>query len=476
MAEIRLVSKEFDTLKGDGKDQATPNPKQENAEIKKKSNLQKYAENNSVGGLSYVLSSKSKIRRLIWLIIILVCVAISLYLVRNTFSKLLDPPTSTTITNEPNLNLEFPAVTICNVNTFSPNILRSYEILPNQTLEEGIFFDIFFTNPLNDPTLKQLTSNATERFIVNCWFGNQFCGNNIYRNFEFSLNDLFACYTFNSGQSGKPIQKVNGTGANEGLTLVIDTDDSDYSSPAKADTGIKIVLHPQDEPPHPNSHGVAVSPSASMYISFRKQVYDDRTMRSCSPTSQHKWMHLSEEIPYSYASCLMDSLINASLNQCGCVLSTDYLSSDKQYPLCTLSQLICYLNSRFSPRNHCKPACKHTTFEILSATHTESYSRTFLSRSIIFVSIYYETFNVQTQTTVFSYGIEEFFAEVGGQLGLFIGVSVITLFEFVIFLVDELKNRIKKRLRKRCKYKTLCMHAANKLQARNRNMSQSTAV
>ena len=46
---------------------------------------------------------------------------------------------------------------------------------------------------------------------------------------------------------------------------------------------------------------------------------------------------------------------------------------------------------------------------------------------------------------MYSYGIEEFFAEVGGQLGLFIGVSVITFFEFVIYLLDEVNNWIKKR-------------------------------
>jgi acid-sensing ion channel 5 len=446
MAEISLDSKEFDdTLKDDGKNQTKLQLKQENENEKKKSNLQKYAENNSVGGLSFVLSSKSRIRRLIWLIIILVCVAISLYLVRNTFSKLLDPPTSTTITNEPNLSLEFPAVTICNANAFSAKILQSYDIIPE------LFFGNFVNTPapLGDPTLKQLTNNSVERFIKWCWFGGPPC-DNIDRDFEFSLNDFFACYTFNSGRSGKPIKKVNGTGANDGLRLIIDINDDDYSATAQDDAGIKIILHPQDEPPHPDIFGVAASPGTNMYIGFKKQVYDDQTMRSsCSPKnpkSQRKWMYLSEEIPYSYASCLKDGSINASLTECECVLSTDDLSSN-EHPLCTYSHRLCYFYSRNNPHEPCKPACKQTTFEILSATHTESRAIDLPIDSII-VNVYYETLNVQTQTTVFSYGIEEFFAEVGGQLGLFIGVSVITLFEFVIFLADELKNRIKKRLRK----------------------------
>ena len=454
MAELNLDSKEFDdTLKEDGKDQTRLQPRQEN-ENEKKSNLQKYAENNSVGGLSYVLSSKSKIRRLIWLIIILVCVAICLYLVRNTFSKLLNPPTSTTITNEPNLSLEFPAVTICNVNAFSAEIVESYGLDPVTIYSTNYDPDPFNQPPYegNDPILVQLTNNSTESFIRNCWFGDQPC-DSIDKDFEFSLNDFFACYTFNSGQSGRPVKKVNGTGANDGLTLTIDINQEDYSNTRKGDAGIKILIHPQDEPPHPNRFGVAASPGTNMYIGFKKQVYDDQTMRSCSPKGQRKWLFLSEEIPYSYASCLKDSSINISINECGCVLTTDYLSSDEQYPLCTYTQLGCYFfYTGFNPREPCKTACKHTTFEILSATHTTypaNYAKDLsMTSDSIAVSVYYETLNVQTQTTVYSYGIEEFFAEVGGQLGLFIGVSVITLFEFVIFLGDELKNWIKKRLRK----------------------------
>ena len=89
----------------------------------------------------------------------------------------------------------------------------------------------------------------------------------------------------------------------------------------------------------------------------------------------------------------------------------------------------------------------------MSATHTK-YPADYLDDEIyindegsIPIRIFYETLTVQTQTTVYSYGVEEFFAEVGGQLGLFIGVSVITCFEFIIFLLDEIKNRIRERFR-----------------------------
>lgn len=445
MAEMSLESKNEhgDSLKDNAgeEDLARIQPRQES---EKKTNFQKYAENNSVGGLSFVLSSKSKIRRVIWLTIILVCIIISLYLVRNSFSKLLNPPTSTSITNDPNLSLEFPAVTICNLNAFSAEIVTSYGIAPENIFNTNYDPGNQLPYEGNDPVLAQLVKNSSEDFILRCRFGDKPC-DNIAEDFKFSFSDLFACYTYNSGQGGKPIQKVNGTGASEGLIVLVDINLDDYSATANVDAGIKILLHPQDEPPHPERFGVAASPGMNMYISFKKQVYDDQTMRSCSPNSQHKWMYLSEEVSYSYASCLKESLINTSISECGCVMSTDYLSSD-DYPLCTYTKFGCYVGNLVNPPEPCKPACKHTTFEVTSATHTNLiYPSDNASNNYVAVNIYYETLNVQTQTTVSSYGIEEFFAEIGGQLGLFIGVSVITFFEFVIFVLDELKNWIKKR-------------------------------
>ena len=66
---------------------------------------------------------------------------------------------------------------------------------------------------------------------------------------------------------------MSGTGANYGLNLIVNINQDDYSAIIKVDAGIKIVVHPQEEPPHPDRFGVAGSPGTNMYISFKKQVY-----------------------------------------------------------------------------------------------------------------------------------------------------------------------------------------------------------
>lgn len=419
----------------------------EKTKERKKSNFQKYAENNSVGGLSFVLTSSSKIRRVLWLAIILICVTISLYLLRNSFSKIINRPTSTTITSDPNLSLDFPAVTICNVNIFSAEKLIKNGISVGDVTEAYNDPDkCQYLNGLNF-TISDLINTTVSRFITFCNFGEYPCSD---EDFVFTLNQLNACFTFNSGTK-KPILKVNGTGVRQGLELTLDIFQDDYVGTMNEDAGVKITVHPQGEPPLPNDLGLAAAPGTNAFIGFRKKVFDDQTERECLAQSDRKWKHLSEAVSYSYAGCQEDSFTDILLNECSCVLSTDYLPQATLHKVCELPDLCCYLSQYYNTHGEtCRPSCKRDVFEIVSATYTQfpaRYSqnsteqRKFAQENTILANIYYENLNVQTQTTVYSYGVEEFFAEIGGQLGLFIGVSVITLFEFVVFLLDEIKDR-----------------------------------
>ena len=80
---------------------------------------------------------------------------------------------------------------------------------------------------------------------------------------------MYACFTFNSGWK-RPIRRVNGTGKNQGLSFFFDVNENDYAATVNGDAGVQIVVHPQDEPPHPDRFGVAASPRANIHISFKK--------------------------------------------------------------------------------------------------------------------------------------------------------------------------------------------------------------
>ena len=68
----------------------------------------------------------------------------------------------------------------------------------------------------------------------------------------------------------------------------------------------------------------------------------------------------------------MQGITDISVNDCSCVLSDDYLSNNQYVKMCNLTDLYCYVENYFAePAEPCQPACKHTAFEILSATQTK---------------------------------------------------------------------------------------------------------
>ena len=64
---------------------------------------------------------------------------------------------------------------------------------------------------------------------------------------------------------------MNGTGVNRDLSIIFDIHKDDYAATVINDAGVRIVVHPQNEPPHPDRFGVAASPGTNVHISSKKQ-------------------------------------------------------------------------------------------------------------------------------------------------------------------------------------------------------------
>ena len=225
----------------------------------KKTNFQKYAESNSVGGLPHVLSGSSLIRRILWLLIVLCCLGFSFYLLRNSVGKLIVRPTATTITSDPNLNLDFPAVTICNLNWFSASLINdpnAVEILREVYIRSCTLATELFP-ARNSPMGSMIDQNVVNWLFACIIGGNMGCSDT---DFDVSISNLGVCYTFNSGKNGKPILKANATGFREGIQVWVNIREDDYVGSFGHSVGVKVIVHPQSEPPLPDERGVYMLP------------------------------------------------------------------------------------------------------------------------------------------------------------------------------------------------------------------------
>ena len=261
--------------------------------VGKKSNFQKYAESNSVGGLSFVLTGSSKIRRLLWLLILLCCVATSLFLLRNTVSKLIVRPTATTINNEPNANLEFPAVTICNLNLFSCLLANSdpASIVALQTIYTGSCSLAVESFPSPNSPIGSLIDQDARNFIQACVVGGNMVCTEV--DFDVSISRLGVCYTFNSGKNGKPILRANATGFSEGLQLFVNIREDDYVGSFGHIVGATVTVHPQSEPPLGDEKGVYVAPEE---LHLFLQCFGHRICQQsakCLPSKQILLLHVT---------------------------------------------------------------------------------------------------------------------------------------------------------------------------------------
>ena len=436
--------------------------KEKNIE-EKKNPFKEYAEHSSVEGVHKVLSAHSLVRRLAWLVVLIVCVTGVGYALRNNFIKIANRPTSTTISTTTPSTLEFPAVTICNLNIFSAQKALStlpeaiadlqrvfdgdnhtcYNLLGSYiNLESTDFLDLIKTNP--------------QDLITKCRFAGEEC--DIAVDFEPILTHLGVCFTFNSGKNGKPIRKVSNAGVRNGLQLHLNVDQSDYIATFAGDAGVKIAVHPQSEPPLPDEFGIAVPPGNNAFISFTKRTVEDEAKINCKEEEDTgDWNFLATNYSYSQAACLVDSFHTRVADNCRCIVTNVFYPQPSKPPyksqlVCNFADICCNFEQYTKPiKTPCVPACSFEEYPIATASYSlfpASYrsAEPSLSGDVASANIFFQTLTVENQHTEFAYGIEEFFAELGGHLELFIGANIIGLFEFLFFLYDAVKFCVVRKL------------------------------
>ena len=419
---------------------------------------------------------KSKIRKIFWTVLFLVALGLCGYGIGSRVIFFMSVPTSTTVSSEHATRLEFPAVTVCNLNTFR----RSYLVEKDLIGLVKAALDFRVRRDSNKPTAEQYqadcraaSANSThtdmtftrllreggqqhEDFVVGCYFLGLPC--NISNDFVPILTRLGTCYTFNTLPA---VREVTGSGIRYSLELVLNIEQHEYESSIDKDAGVRVSIHPQNSPPRPHDIGISVPPGKDAFIGITPHVIDDLSFTgNCKMPDNEAPFELLQGFEYSLSACYLECGLVRIAENCKCIHSYNGIGPPEQsrfanLPPCIAADMCCII-ATFTVREdcNCQKPCNHSSHFIstsyaafpdvndvgIVATRFNA-TRQDIQQSFLAVRIYFTELITQKETTTTSYTSQALVSDIGGILGLFLGASIISITELLLWLLDEFKDR-----------------------------------
>ena len=424
-------------------------------EAESMSRYEKFSGDSTCSAILYMFNKEdySTAIRIFWGVVVLIAVALFSAVTIYDFFLLAREPISTSITLTREDELQFPAVTICSLSFLNTSALDSVStdtIDVRQRVRE--LFDVAepsqactdLADQLADDTdrdvsfgeLTSLARNVLSTLIEECTFvGNECTAND----FEAIQTVGGVCYTFN-GQSTQQTRTVKGVGVRRGLHLVLSAEFQLFS--LNDDRGFRVVIHNPDELPRPESQGISVPLDHAVYIGMRQVNSEDKTLFSSGHRCRgegyaDRELNIPAENPYltySPTVCQSECFYTSVADRCGCKEPNLYTpvagSRFNQLRDCELEDICCEVPAfeEVEESCDCPPKC-----ETVERTTTISYSSSEESDRVV-VNAFFESLILETRETTDSYTIWGLVSDVGGNTGLFLGFTLLTGVEFLVFM------------------------------------------
>lgn len=326
--------------------------------------LYKFSESTTFHGYRFVFGRDTHIiRRILWLILVLTALSFLCYQITDRITYYYQWPITTSSQIRNNGSIPFPAVTICNLNTF-----KISEVQKNKYADiiDELGTDTNHTNvgtlDLNIPMMDVIekTMHKKSDLIKQCHWLKEECS---HRNFTETLTEDGVCFTFNSREADMElISNEVGTG----LQLILNTETYEYVVGKNTGAGIKLIIHDKDLYPSVAGGGLMVSPDSDTRVSVKYTEYEylGPPYGQCQDNSL-RYLNFS----YSVEACELECLSDYTNRVCGCI--DPYMPGP--YPKCEASQsVLCVSGIRSSleyQQNQClcRAPCSETHYSTASS-------------------------------------------------------------------------------------------------------------
>ena len=363
--------------------------------------------------------------------------------------------------------IKFPSVTICNSNVarYSAIISNKYAMHVFKKSFESEALPNVNISAIDMVNIMHSVAHQPEDMYLLCKFDGHPKGPcNVSREVSWTMTPERLYHTFNSleliTKYGTKI--TTRPGGDYGLDLVINIEKYDYFVTKQIFAGILVLVHDPHELPDVKAKGFVVSAGKETLVSVKKVVVMHlpepyaKQPNLCENTHAPAYKKpLKSFTPHSLSACRQECQINRELSRCGCA---SHLFGGKNVDTCPYVEVnncsfaakIKYIaNPSIEANCGCCPECNETIYDdfvssseinddtkvrLLEVLNVPNFNISNFDKNIINLKIFFREMpyiQIEQQSL---YTWMCLFGELGGQLGLCLGASIVTVAELLQLL------------------------------------------
>ncbi|CAF0762726.1 unnamed protein product [Adineta ricciae] len=466
--------------------------------------VKEFGLNTSTHGIPGIARSESTHNRIFWIVCLLIFFGIMVYFVTEAILAYFTYPTQTSVSIILEWPQAFPALTVCNYSPFrydrfigpflnytNMRNLTNTTDTSHFTVEQSHYIQDFLTYKLNQNESLNDLFYSLDSMMMYCNYNGMSCEAS---NFTWFISPNFGlCYTFNAllkttGQDGLKYNADNGSSGI--LQLRFYVHQHQYVPYLSNGVGMAILVHDNIQLPIIELATMYLSPGKHHRLGYAKKssIFLPAPYTTCNQNltlGMKVMFNEYHDTDYGYAlyPCYLSCIQAYTYQKCGCghpfrwnIRSIVLPNTDKiiNIPLCDLKNP-CYNEATTEIMNtqsiwttfcpDCTQECSYSEFIITSSSLSAppqflmndikafvessqvplpvNWSTTWTSEiqaSYVSLEVAYETTRTEVYSQQATIGIVDVISNVGGNTGLWIGISFLSLMELAEMLYRLIRS------------------------------------
>ncbi|XP_072180573.1 epithelial sodium channel subunit alpha-like [Diadema setosum] len=438
--------------------------------------IKEFADSTTAHGIQRIVCAESFPAKCFWTVICLVATGLLLYQGTRIIQDFGQRLVNTKIELVKSSNIEFPGVTVCNMNMMRRSALRNSKYHPLAVWEMGIpltstqneypelsfkaieQFDLegdrTFGMPVVWPTRNDIKKfgHQAEDLILDCTYDWKPCGIENFTQFQHPVYGN--CFTFNlpDSETGMAL-RTSLIGSKSGIHLTLFIEQFEYIGYFAGEAGVRVAIHPANTIPLPEENGFTISPGQQTSVALRVV----EIKRKEWPYSKCLGDHVKENygpfkgMHYTSQFCLQQCYQRVLLEECDCQSALYATTEGKNATTCNITDSYQWRGSSgMAEKKWLKRIEEEELFLYNRLRDKSKKAENILTglpetrANVARLVVYYEQLNYESIQERPVYTPETLLGGLGGLMGLYIGISVITLAEIAVFCAEIIRYFIRK--------------------------------